>query len=91
MVVKIKDTLLTFDIEEFDLPLEFGKIISEDEQLEISKKGTENILRLLEENNITATFFLSTKFARQYPDFVKKISKYFSETGGQVFIFFISC
>ncbi len=75
MVVKIKTILLTFDIEEFDLPLEFDKKISEEEQFEISRKGTEKIFDLLEKNNIEATFFVSAKFAKQYPELIKKISQ----------------
>ena len=75
MVVKIKNILLSFDIEEFDLPLEFGKNISEKDQLEISRRGTEKIIELLNKNNIKATFFVSAKFAERYPELIKTISK----------------
>lgn len=75
MVVKIKKILLTFDIEEFDLPVEFGKYISEEDQFEISRKGTENILDLLSKNRIKSTFFISAKFAKRYPDLIRRISK----------------
>ncbi|MEK6856933.1 MAG: polysaccharide deacetylase family protein [Nanoarchaeota archaeon] len=71
----MKTILLTFDIEEFDLPLEFGRKISEDRQLEISKEGTERIIELLERNNVKATFFVSAKFAKHYPNLIKKISE----------------
>src|SRR3989344_1615565 len=74
MVVKIKNILLTFDIEEFDLPLEFGKEISEEKQFKISKDGTEKIINFLQEKNIKATFFISARFAKQYPLLIKKIS-----------------
>src|SRR3989344_2943151 len=77
MVVKIsiKNILLTFDIEEFDLPLELGKDISENEQFEISKGGTEEVLELLYKNNLRSTFFLSAKFSKLYPNLIRKISK----------------
>ena len=75
MVERMKNILLTFDIEEFDLPLEFGRNISDEEQFNISKKGTEIILELLERNNIQATFFISAKFAKQFPNLIKEISK----------------
>ena len=75
MVVKIKKILLTFDVEEFDLPLEYNKNISEQDQYDISKRGTEIILEFLEKNNIKATFFISAKFAKQYPNLIKNISK----------------
>ena len=35
----MKHILLTFDLEEFDLPLEFGHAISKEQIFEISKKG----------------------------------------------------
>jgi len=74
-MVKIKTILLTFDVEEFDLPLEFGREISKEKQFEISRDGTEKVLSLLENQKIKATFFLSVKFAKQYPELIKKISK----------------
>lgn len=74
-MVKIKKILLTFDIEEFDLPIEFGKEISEDEQFEISNNGTKKIMDLLNNNKINATFFVSVKFAIKYPELIWKISE----------------
>ena len=77
MVVKIRTILLTFDIEEFDLPLEFKEKIPEKDQFEISKNGTEKIIGLLNKNNVKATFFVSAKFAKQYPELIKTISEYY--------------
>jgi len=71
----MKQILLTFDIEEFDLPLEFGVKITEEEQFETSRIGTEKILELLDKNNVKATFFISAKFASKYPSLIKKISE----------------
>ena len=39
----MKYILLTFDVEEFDLPLEYGQAISLEQQLEIGKKGLDEI------------------------------------------------
>lgn len=71
----MKEILLTFDIEEFDLPLEFGVKITDEEQFETSRIGTEKILELLNKNNVKATFFISAKFASKYPGLIKKISE----------------
>src|SRR3989344_7853133 len=71
----MKQILLTFDIEEFDLPLEFGVKITEEEQFETSRIGTQKILELLDKNNVKATFFISAKFASKYPSLIKKISE----------------
>jgi len=41
----MKSILLTFDLEEFDLPLEFNQDIDEDEMYEISGRGLFNVLK----------------------------------------------
>jgi len=73
-VVKIKYALLTFDIEEFDMPLEFKQKISEEEIFERSLTGTKRILELVNKHNIRATFFVTPKFANKYPELIKEIS-----------------
>jgi hypothetical protein len=70
-----KKILLTFDIEEFDLPLEYNPAISEKEQLAISKKGLLKILDLLNKHNIKATFFVTAKFALSNKRLIKMLSK----------------
>jgi len=47
---------LTFDLEEFDIPLEFGGVISFEDQLSLSAIGAKKILELLREKNVKATF-----------------------------------
>ena len=49
--------LLSFDIEEFDMPFEYGKDISIENQIAVSEKGTEIILNLLQKHQIKATLF----------------------------------
>lgn len=64
---------LTFDIEEFDLPIELGYSIALDRQIEISRQGTEAILDLLKKYGIRGTFFVTVNFCRQSPDTVLRI------------------
>jgi peptidoglycan/xylan/chitin deacetylase (PgdA/CDA1 family) len=72
MVVKIrKKFCLTFDIEEFDI----AKGITEEEMYKISLEGTKNILKILKEENVRATFFITSNFAKKYPELVRDISK----------------
>lgn len=71
----MKHILLTFDLEEFDAPAEFGNKISTEEQFEISKQGLFSLLELLEKYNINATFFTTANFAKYFPKIVKDISK----------------
>ena len=37
--MKRPELLLSFDIEEFDLPEEYGAVISEEDKFEISRRG----------------------------------------------------
>ncbi len=63
----MKSFLLTFDIEEFD----FVK----SDRLEISYEGLNNLLNLLKNKKIKATFFVTATFCKKYTNLVKEISK----------------
>jgi len=65
--------LLSFDIEEFDLPVEYGREISFTQQLSVSTKGTLAILALLKRTGIKATFFITANYAINQPDVIDKI------------------
>lgn len=62
--------LLSFDMEEFDLPLEHNVNLSIEEQMEYSKGGSRIILDLLEKYQIKATFFCTAVFAINARDLV---------------------
>ncbi|MCZ4245448.1 polysaccharide deacetylase family protein [Pedobacter punctiformis] len=65
--------LLSFDIEEFDMPFEYGKDISFEDQIAISRAGTISILDLLDKHNVKATFFCTVTFAENIPDLIERI------------------
>lgn len=65
--------LLSFDIEEFDTPTEYGATISVQEQIKLSARGTRNILDLLHTHQIKATFFCTANFAIHQPDLIKEM------------------
>lgn len=65
--------LLSFDIEEFDLPLEYKGSISFEQQIRISQKGLVSILDLLEKYQIKATFFSTVVFAMNSQDLIKRL------------------
>ncbi|WP_293871990.1 polysaccharide deacetylase family protein [Flavobacterium sp.] len=65
--------LLSFDIEEFDLPFEHGKSISFEDQISISIQGTEAILGLLKKHHVKATFFATATFAMNAPKIMRQI------------------
>ena len=71
----MKSVLLTFDVEEFDLPKEFNCQISEKKMYETSKEGLLNLVNLLRKHNILATFFVTANFAMEYPALLKMLDK----------------
>ena len=68
----MKYILLSFDLEEFDLPREFNIEINDEEMYKISYEGCNNLLKIL---NVKSTFFVTANFARKYPKLIKKLSK----------------
>lgn len=70
-----KKFILSFDVEEFDVPLEFGKKLSMEAQMSISHQGLLRILELLDTFEIRATFFTTANFAQFYPDLLREMSK----------------
>jgi peptidoglycan/xylan/chitin deacetylase (PgdA/CDA1 family) len=63
---------LTFDLEEFDLPLEFKKEIGKERQMEVATKGMEALLPLLKD--ISCTFFTTANYAESNPALIKELS-----------------
>lgn len=67
--------LLTFDLEEFDLPTEFGCPIPEADQISISNNGLQRLNILLSNYNIPATFFTTSFYANKNPEIIKSLSE----------------
>ncbi|MBI2139363.1 polysaccharide deacetylase family protein [Candidatus Woesearchaeota archaeon] len=67
----MKYLLLTFDLEEF-IANEFGLQVPMEVCMEISKKGFQQILRILERNGCKATLFTTAEFAAYCPELMKK-------------------
>ena len=66
--------LLTFDLEEFDLPLEYGQPIDKDRQISISTAGLQVLLSILKEYDIDATFFTTAYYAECQPQLIERIA-----------------
>jgi peptidoglycan/xylan/chitin deacetylase (PgdA/CDA1 family) len=69
-----KQILLTFDLEEFDLPLEFGVKINNNEQFNVTENGLNCLTSLLNKYDIRATFFTTAAYAERYPSETKALS-----------------
>ena len=66
--------LLSFDVEEFDIALQYGRAVSVDEQFAVGAAGFDRILGLLEQHPARprATFFTTAVFADRFPDLVRR-------------------
>ncbi|MBI5804000.1 polysaccharide deacetylase family protein [Candidatus Pacearchaeota archaeon] len=70
-----KKILLSFDVEEFDIPEEYGQRLSDEEKFSVSLNGLKNILNLLEKLKIKATLFTTANFALNNIEIIKKAAK----------------
>src|SRR3989344_5165266 len=70
-----KKILLSFDIEEFDIPEEYGIKVNDKEKFMVSLEGFNRILKLLDKINIKATFFTTANFALNNPEIIREASK----------------
>lgn len=68
--------LLSLDVEEFDIPLEYDFSIKPDEQMEVGKRGLDAVMPVIEANQIECTMFTTANFALHYPDAIKKIARH---------------
>jgi peptidoglycan/xylan/chitin deacetylase (PgdA/CDA1 family) len=66
--------LLSFDVEEFDMPLEYGFEISPDDQMHVGKKGLDAIMPVLDHPDVTATLFTTANFAMHFPDTIRQLA-----------------
>jgi peptidoglycan/xylan/chitin deacetylase (PgdA/CDA1 family) len=66
--------LLSFDLEEFDLPDECGGIIDAGERISYSMRGTEKLLPLLDACGVKATFYTTAFFAVREPELMRRIA-----------------
>lgn len=70
-----KFVLLSFDVEEFDTPLNYNQHIGLQEQLAVGHKGLMNLMELLgSEEQVTCTFFTTACFAENFSKTVREIS-----------------
>jgi len=69
-----KKILLGIDLEEFDIPEEYGQKIDLESKIMVSKVGLQNLLPILDRYHISATFFTTAFWAKQQPEIVLKLS-----------------
>lgn len=67
--------LITVDLEEFDIPLEFGQEITEQKQMTVAYEGLQNLLNVFDKYQVRATFFTTANWAKQYPETIKLLAQ----------------
>lgn len=67
-----KKVLLSFDVEEFDMPLEYHHAIEVEDQMRIGIEGLDAITPILE--SVPCTLFTTANFANHYPERIHTLS-----------------
>ena len=67
--------LLSFDVEEFDMPLEYQQPITLTEQLTIGKLGLDAITPILHDKNIAVTLFTTATYAINFPNEIRDLAQ----------------
>ena len=67
--------MLTFDLEEFDIPEEYGQKVSASDQMKVTLAGMERLNKLLDVYNIPVTFFTTGNFADKNQELIRMLSK----------------
>lgn len=70
-----KIALLSFDVEEFDMPFEFGGNPSIDQQINTSNQGLLKILPLLDRFQAKSTFYTTGVYASAMPNQILEMSQ----------------
>jgi hypothetical protein len=65
--------LLSFDVEEFDMPLEYQFDIPVEEQMRVGIKGLDAIAPILD--SVACTLFTTANFANHFPERIKALAK----------------
>ncbi len=67
--------LLSFDLEEFDVPEDYGRSLDESLKFNVSSQGLDPVLALLDRLQVKATFFVTANFAIHHPSKLLEIAK----------------
>lgn len=71
-----KTVLLSFDLEEFDAPADFGAKVSEQTYYTKCEEGLSLLMPVLTEMEIPATFYITADWAEHAPDWVGRLSQH---------------
>lgn len=66
--------LLSFDVEEFDLPIEYHQSIESKEQLSVGCMGVQALTPILQQQQVACTLFTTAHYAMQYPRQIQELA-----------------
>ncbi len=61
----IRQVLLSLDVEEFDIPEEYGQLVGPEDRIRVSSEGLVRVLDLLDRLDISCTCYTTVYFARE--------------------------
>ncbi|MCW3467797.1 polysaccharide deacetylase family protein [Chitinophaga nivalis] len=67
--------LMSFDVEEFDMPLEYSQQVPMAEQMKVGHEGLVVTMDIINTANATSTFFTTANFAQTFPVDIKQIAE----------------
>ncbi|WP_207491697.1 polysaccharide deacetylase family protein [Aridibaculum aurantiacum] len=65
--------LLSFDVEEFDMPLEYGQQVSMEQQMRTGMEGFEVVMDIIDKAAVPATLFTTANFAAEHAGYMKQL------------------
>jgi peptidoglycan/xylan/chitin deacetylase (PgdA/CDA1 family) len=63
--------LISFDVEEFDMPLDYQCNISIERQLQLGKDGLDSVMKMIDQQKIPTTLFTTANFANHFPESIR--------------------
>lgn len=67
--------MLTFDLEEFDIPEEYGQKVPAADQMAVTIQGMDRLREVLDRQQVCATFFTTAHFASQHPELIRMLAE----------------
>lgn len=69
-----KKILFSIDLEEFDLPEEYGYTLPIEEKLQVSLLGMQALDAIMDKHHVTATIFTTAFWANHYKDYMRSLA-----------------
>ncbi len=74
--MKDRYILMSYDVEEFDMPLEYSHPISPEEQMRVGVAGLDALMPILLDGSKPATLFTTANFANTFPGKIRALSQH---------------